>query len=62
MEHSVERAVVITGSGSGIGAATARRLAGPRVGILVHAKDNASGVDAVQHELEAKARPVCRRP
>jgi len=54
MEHSIERAVVITGSGSGIGAATARRLAGPGVGILVHAKDNASGVDAVQRELAAK--------
>jgi NAD(P)-dependent dehydrogenase (short-subunit alcohol dehydrogenase family) len=54
MEHSVERAIVITGSGSGIGAATARRLAGPGSGILVHAKDNADGVVDVQRELETK--------
>ena len=54
MKHAVERSIVITGSGSGIGAATARRLAGPGVGILVHAKDNAKGVDEVQRELQAK--------
>jgi NAD(P)-dependent dehydrogenase (short-subunit alcohol dehydrogenase family) len=54
VEHSVEKAIVITGSGSGIGAATARRLAGPGIGLLIHAKDNATGVDAVQRELDAK--------
>lgn len=54
MKHAVERAIVITGSGSGIGAATARRLAGAGTGILVHAKDNAKGVGEVQRELEAK--------
>src|SRR5512145_1629804 len=54
MKHSVERSIVITGSGSGIGAATARRLACPGIGILVHAKDNAKGVDEVQRELQAK--------
>jgi NAD(P)-dependent dehydrogenase (short-subunit alcohol dehydrogenase family) len=30
------RSVLVTGSGSGIGAAIARRLAGPRVRILVN--------------------------
>lgn len=54
MKHAVERSIVITGSGSGIGAAAARRLAGPGVGILVHAKDNVKGVDEVQRELQAK--------
>ena len=46
-------AIVITGSGSGIGAATARRLARPGVSILVHAKENEAGVAAVRSELEA---------
>ncbi len=54
MKHAVERSIVITGSGSGIGAAAARRLARPGVGILVHAKDNVKGVDEVQRELQAK--------
>jgi 3-oxoacyl-[acyl-carrier protein] reductase len=54
MAKDIDTAIVITGSGSGIGAATARRLAGPGVGILVHAKDNAKGVEAVQRELAAK--------
>lgn len=54
MKHPVERAIVITGSGSGIGAATARRLAGAGTGILVHAKDNEKGVREVQRELEAR--------
>ena len=46
-------AIVITGSGSGVGAATARRLARPGVSILVHAKENEAGVAAVRSELEA---------
>lgn len=50
----VERGIVITGSASGIGAATARRLARPGAGILVHAKENDQGVAAVRRELEAK--------
>jgi NAD(P)-dependent dehydrogenase (short-subunit alcohol dehydrogenase family) len=46
------RSVLITGSGSGIGAAIARRLAGPGVGILVHALHNQAGCEAVAAELE----------
>lgn len=49
----MDRSIIITGSGSGIGAATARRLAKPGVGILVHAKDNTEGVASVCRELEA---------
>jgi 3-oxoacyl-[acyl-carrier protein] reductase len=45
------RSVLVTGSGSGIGAAIARRLARPGVGILVHALRNQQGVDAVASEL-----------
>jgi 3-oxoacyl-[acyl-carrier protein] reductase len=45
------RSVLVTGSGSGIGAAIARRLARPGVGIVVHALRNQQGVDAVATEL-----------
>jgi 3-oxoacyl-[acyl-carrier protein] reductase len=45
------RSVLVTGSGSGIGAAIARRLACPGVGILVHALRNQQGVDATAAEL-----------
>lgn len=54
MSPVVSRGIVITGSASGIGAATARRLAAPGTGILVHAKENAPGVAAVEAELRAK--------
>jgi 3-oxoacyl-[acyl-carrier protein] reductase len=47
----VIRSIVITGSASGIGAAIARRLAGPQVGVLVHAKENAVGCETVAAEL-----------
>jgi NAD(P)-dependent dehydrogenase (short-subunit alcohol dehydrogenase family) len=43
----VERVILITGSGSGIGAAICRRLAGPGTGVLVHAKSNREGVEKV---------------
>jgi NAD(P)-dependent dehydrogenase (short-subunit alcohol dehydrogenase family) len=43
----VERAILITGSGSGIGAAICRRLAVPGAGVLVHAKSNRDGVERV---------------
>lgn len=49
----VSRGIIVTGSASGIGAATARRLAAPGVGILVHAKANEKGVASVAQELEA---------
>lgn len=51
---SIERALVITGSASGIGAALARRCAGPGVGILIHARENVEGCERLAAELEAK--------
>jgi NAD(P)-dependent dehydrogenase (short-subunit alcohol dehydrogenase family) len=50
----IERSIVITGSASGIGAATARRLAAPGTAILIHAKENESGVAKLRRELEEK--------
>jgi NAD(P)-dependent dehydrogenase (short-subunit alcohol dehydrogenase family) len=46
------RSVLVTGSGSGIGAAIARRLARPGVGGLVHALHNENGCKSVAAELE----------
>jgi 3-oxoacyl-[acyl-carrier protein] reductase len=45
------RSILVTGSGSGIGAAIARRLARPGVGILVHALHNRAGCEALAAEL-----------
>lgn len=45
------RIVLITGSGSGIGAATARALAAPGVSIMLHARQNAEGCERVAAEL-----------
>jgi NAD(P)-dependent dehydrogenase (short-subunit alcohol dehydrogenase family) len=52
--RTVSRAVLVTGSGSGIGAAIVRRLAGPGVGILIHARHNRAGCARAAREAEAK--------
>jgi len=41
------RVVLVTGGGSGIGAACCRRLAGPDTAILVHTRKNAEGAERV---------------
>jgi NAD(P)-dependent dehydrogenase (short-subunit alcohol dehydrogenase family) len=47
-------AVLITGAASGIGAATARLLAGPGVKLALHTRQNAAGLQAVAAEARAK--------
>lgn len=47
-------AILITGASSGIGAACARRLAGPGVAIAVHARRNLEGARAVAAEVVAR--------
>jgi 3-oxoacyl-[acyl-carrier protein] reductase len=53
-KHEALRSMLITGSGSGIGAATARRLAQPGVGLLIHALHNRKGCEEVAAEVRAR--------
>ena len=48
------RSILVTGSGSGIGAAICRRLAGPGTGILLHALSNRAGCERIADELREK--------
>ena len=50
----ISRAVLVTGSASGIGAALCRRLAAPGVGILVHALENVQGCLRVKEQIESR--------
>ncbi len=50
----VLRSILVTGSGSGIGAAIARRLAAPGVGIIVHAHTNHDGCERVAADLRQR--------
>ncbi|WP_338661189.1 SDR family NAD(P)-dependent oxidoreductase [Pararoseomonas sp. SCSIO 73927] len=47
------RRILITGASSGIGAATARALAGPGTAIAVHCRGNRNGAEAVAADLRA---------
>ena len=44
------RTFLVTGSGSGIGAAVVRRLAAPDVGLVIHARSNLAGCERVAAE------------
>ena len=52
------RVVVITGAASGIGAATARRLAGAGTGLLLATRRNREGLEQVAGEAEAAGAGV----
>jgi 3-oxoacyl-[acyl-carrier protein] reductase len=52
--HPPLRVAVVTGSASGIGAATVRALAGPGTAFVVHALKNEAGCKAVVEDVQAK--------
>jgi 3-oxoacyl-[acyl-carrier protein] reductase len=54
MAHdSTRRVHLVTGSGSGIGAATVQAMAGPDTAFLIHALANRAGCEAVAEEVRA---------
>jgi NAD(P)-dependent dehydrogenase (short-subunit alcohol dehydrogenase family) len=50
----INRVYLVTGAASGIGRATAKVLAAPRVGLLLHTRANAEGLRATAADVEAK--------
>lgn len=55
---SAPRAILITGAASGIGAATARLLAGPGQKLALHTRRNLAALEAVAAELRAAGAEV----
>jgi len=58
MSEEPKSVVVITGAGSGIGAATARAVAAPGVAILLHTRKNEAGLGKVADEVRARGAMV----
>src|SRR5690606_10373035 len=54
MSGDIQRVYLVTGAGSGIGAAVCRRLAGPGIGLLVHTGSKREKAVAVAEECAAK--------
>jgi 3-oxoacyl-[acyl-carrier protein] reductase len=50
---AARRVVAITGAGTGIGAALARRLASPEVALILHTRSNRDGLEGVAAEARA---------
>jgi NAD(P)-dependent dehydrogenase (short-subunit alcohol dehydrogenase family) len=57
---SIERSIIITGAGSGIGSRTAMAVAGPGTGLVLHTRRNEQGLAAVAEAAEARGASVRR--
>jgi 3-oxoacyl-[acyl-carrier protein] reductase len=58
MSGDVNRAVLLTGAASGIGAATAMRLAASGVGMILHSRRNETGLHAVAEAARSMGAEV----
>lgn len=61
MREQIERVVLITGAASGIGAATARRLAARDTALCLSTRANVAGLEAVAADAEAAGAMVLTR-
>ena len=58
MHEIGRRVVLITGAASGVGAALARRIAGPETALVLHTRANRAGLDAVAAAARAAGADV----
>lgn len=58
MTDEIERVILLTGAASGIGAATARALAGPGTALLLHTRGNAEGLERVAADARTSGATV----
>ncbi|UPK27523.1 SDR family NAD(P)-dependent oxidoreductase [Bradyrhizobium sp. 195] len=56
----INRVYLVTGAASGIGRATAKLLAAPGVGLVLHTRSNAEGLDTTAADAEAKGAVVSK--
>lgn len=56
----LDRVHLVTGAASGIGRATAKLLAAPGIGLVLHTRSNKAGLDATAADAEAKGAVVAK--